>query len=221
MPGELQPLGRAFFPLISAVAGGLRAALADEQVERIAAWFDLVALWNAKIDLTAARSAEELSDLMLADALVLARHERPRATILDVGSGAGAPGMALYLARPDLALTLVEPVQKRVAFLRTVAGRVGVSSPQGGAVRVVRGRGDDWVGKQPPFDCAVARATLAPVEWLKLGMRLVGSAGAVWVLLAREPPPVLPGLRIDVDESYRWPLTGVARRALRYVSVAP
>jgi len=219
MPGELKPLGAGFFPLISAVARGLQAKLGDDVVARIASWFDLIAVWNAKIDLTAARSAEELSDLMLADALVLARHERHGASVVDVGSGAGGPGVALYLARPDLAVTLVESLQKRVSFLRTVAGHLGASGSRG-ALGIVRGRGEDLAREGPSFTAAVSRATLAPVEWLALGARLVGPAGAVWVLLAREPPPSLAGFRIDIDERYQWPLTGVDRRALRYVSSA-
>src|SRR4051812_30661419 len=115
MPGALKPLGVGFSPLISAVARGLEISLSDEMVAHVAAWLDLVATWNAKVDLTAARTTEELVDLMLADGLVLARHEKAGKNVVDVGSGAGGPGLALYLARPDLALTLVEPLQKRVS----------------------------------------------------------------------------------------------------------
>ena len=119
MPAALKPLGAGFLPRISAVARGLGATLDDDASARIAAWFDLIATWNAKVDLTAARSADELADLMLADALVVARHEPRERAVVDVGSGAGGPGLALYLARPDLRVTLVEPLQKRVAFLRS------------------------------------------------------------------------------------------------------
>src|SRR5262245_57629553 len=98
MPGALKPLGAGFLPLISSVAGGLGGALEGEAVSRIASWLDLVATWNAKVDLTAARSPEELVDLMLADALVLARHEPSGRNVVDVGSGAGGPGLALHLA---------------------------------------------------------------------------------------------------------------------------
>src|SRR5262245_14872175 len=122
MPGALKPLGAGFVPLISAVAEGLGTAVAEDAAGRIAVWFDSIATWNAKFDLAAARHADELADLMLADALVLARHEREGGKVVDIGSGAGGPGLALTLVRPDLAVTLVEPREKRVAFLRTVAG---------------------------------------------------------------------------------------------------
>src|SRR5258706_10248738 len=123
MPGALKPLGAGFLPLISAVATGLAAAVDAAVAAQVADWLDLVATWNAKVDLTAARSPEELVDLMLADALVLARREPPGRNVVDVGSGAGGPGLALHFARPDLSLTLVEPLQKRVSFLRTGSGQ--------------------------------------------------------------------------------------------------
>jgi 16S rRNA (guanine527-N7)-methyltransferase len=213
MPGALKPLGAGFLPMISGVAGGLGAALDDETAGRLAAWFDLIATWNAKVDLTAARTSEELADLMLADALVLARHEPPDRRVVDVGSGAGGPGLALHLTRTDLAMTLVEPLQKRVSFLRTVAGALGTRA---GSLRVVRARGEDLPNSEPPFDTAVSRATLHPDEWLRLGERLVAPKGAIWVLLAREAPPDLAGWTVRIDERYTWPLTGVSRRALRY-----
>jgi len=199
--------------MISGVAGGLGAALDDETAGRLAAWFDLIATWNAKVDLTAARTSEELADLMLADALVLARHEPPDRRVVDVGSGAGGPGLALHLTRTDLAMTLVEPLQKRVSFLRTVAGALGTRA---GSLRVVRARGEDLpnsrtavrhggvAGHAPPRRMAPSRRTPRCAE------------GAIWVLLAREAPPDLAGWTVRIDERYTWPLTGASRRALRY-----
>jgi 16S rRNA (guanine527-N7)-methyltransferase len=216
MPGALKPLGAGFSPLISAAAQALEARLEDDVVARVATWLDLVVTWNAKVDLTAARSAEELVDLMLADALVLARHEKPGKNVVDVGSGAGGPGLALHLVRPDLAITLVEPLQKRVSFLRTVSGNLPPSA-EGGSLRIVRARADDLLRSGATFATAVSRATLPPEEWLRLAARLVVPEGGMWALLAREPPPKIAGWHTEIEEKYRWPLTGAERRALRYV----
>jgi 16S rRNA (guanine527-N7)-methyltransferase len=216
MPGALVPLGEGFRPLISAVLRDLGATADERAIAFIVTWLDVLATWNQKIDLTAARSAEELVDLMLADAVVLARHQSPSASIVDVGSGAGAPGLALGLLRPDLAVSLVEPLAKRVSFLRTVLGHFGARSEGAGALRVVRGKGEDLVTRREVFDSAVARAALPPPAWLKLGGRMVRPDGAVWVLLAREPAPEMKGWKIETEERYTWPLTGVERRALRY-----
>jgi 16S rRNA (guanine527-N7)-methyltransferase len=219
MPGGLVALGAGFRPLISAVLGGLEATLDEGAVAPIVTWLDLLATWNAKIDLTAARSAEELVDLMIADAVILARDEAPRAAVVDVGSGAGGPGLALALVRPDLAVTLVEPLTKRVSFLRTVLGHLDAPR-EGGRRRVLRSKGEEVAARGEVFDTAVARATLPPAAWLDLGGRLVKPEGAVWVLLARDPAPQADAWRIDREIEYRWPLTGVERRALRYRRVS-
>jgi len=216
MPGALAPRGEGFRPLIAKVTRDLGMAPDDRALSSIVIWLDLLARWNAKIDLTAARSAEELVDLMLADAVVLARHESPGAAVADVGSGAGGPGLALGLLRPDIAVTLIEPLAKRVAFLRTVLGHFGPAPSQANPLRVVRAKGEELVARGEIFDSAVARATLPPPAWLELGGRMVKPGGAVWILLAREPEPAANDWKIETEERYTWPLTGAPRRALRY-----
>lgn len=190
----------------------LGAAVDDAARRAICAWIALVSSWNARVDLTAARTDDELVDLMIADALVLASRAPQGARVVDVGTGAGAPGLPLSFARPDLALTLVEPKEKRVAFLRTAIGSIA----KGGARPAVeRGKGEDLLRRGPRFDVAISRATLAPERWIELGDALAPE-GDVWVLLAREAAPSLAGRVIADDVRYAWPLTGVDRRAVRY-----
>ncbi|AKT36941.1 16S rRNA (guanine(527)-N(7))-methyltransferase RsmG [Chondromyces crocatus] len=195
--------------------------------EGVSTWIGLVAAWNARIDLTAARNEDELVDLMLADAVVLAAHLPQGKRVVDVGTGAGAPGLAVALLRQDLALTLVEPLQKRVSFLRNTIGALlqsGALKPGAGrAPFVERGRGEEVARRAPAFDVAISRATLAPGRWLDMGAALTAGAAApeVWVLLAREEPPALTGWEVAEDLRYRWPLTGVERRAVRYLRRAP
>ena len=179
---------------------------------RLLGYLELVSTWNRKMDLTAARTEAELADLMLADTVVLSAHLPERARVVDVGSGAGAPGLPLALLRPDLHLTLVEPLQKRVSFLRTVVGSL-VSVPAE-RPRVLRAKGEEVRDEGQRFQVAVSRATLAPSAWLGLGAPL--ATDQVWVLLAKEEPPSLPGWAIRLDQRYRWPLTGAERRLVRY-----
>jgi len=198
--------------LVDRVADGLGAgaALDDAARARLAAWLEKLRQWNARIDLTAARTDDELGDLMLADALVLAPRIAPGARVVDVGTGAGAPGLALALARPDLRVTLVEPLGKRAAFLRTVLGEAGRAD-----VAIERARGDKLAGRRA-WDVAVSRATLPPTEWLALGVTLAAPGGDVWVLLANDAPPRDAGAALVEEVAYAWPLTGAARRAARY-----
>lgn len=200
-----EALARAIATLGADVRDDTRAALCD--------WLDGIVEWNARIDLTAARGDDELVDLMVADALVLSSHVPDGARVVDVGSGAGAPGLSLAILRPDLDLTLVEPLDKRVAFLRTRVG--ALARPPERRPRVVRGRAEAVVAQGKTFDVALSRATLPPPEWLALGARLAPQ-GAVWVLLAQGDAPSLGNWSIADDVRYRWPLTAASRRAVRY-----
>ncbi len=197
-------------PLIARAAAGLDADPADATLGAIGVWLERLQEWNARIDLTAARSPEELVDLMLADAVVLAARIPQGARIVDVGTGAGAPGLALALLRSDLRVTLVEPLAKRTSFLRTVLGALSRTD-----VAIERARGDAVAGRRA-WDVAVSRATLAPPAWLDLGTTLAAPGGVVWVLLAKDAPPLHPRVEIEADHAYAWPLTGAERRAVAY-----
>jgi 16S rRNA (guanine527-N7)-methyltransferase len=175
----------------------------------LARWLELLCEWNERIDLTAARTGGELVDLMLADAQVLSAHLPSGARVVDVGTGAGAPGLALALMRPDLAVTLCEPLAKRASFLRTVIGSVGRTD-----VTLIAKRGEEL--PLASWDEALARATLPPEEWLALGAKLVRPGGGVWVLLASGEAPAREGATVTLDERYDWAETKVARRAVRY-----
>jgi 16S rRNA (guanine527-N7)-methyltransferase len=207
MPAKTGTLG----PRIEQAAAALGATLDDRSREHVATWLGLLQQWNARIDLTAARTDDELVDLMLADALVLAPRLPADARVVDVGTGAGAPGLALALLRPDLRMTLVEPVGKRAAFLRTVVGAVGRAD-----VAIERVRGEVLEGRRA-WDVAVSRATLGPKAWLDLAVTLAGPGASAWVLLAKDEAPAHPRATLEDDLAYTWPLTGAARRAVRYV----
>jgi 16S rRNA (guanine527-N7)-methyltransferase len=181
--------------------------LSDDARRHARAWLDLVAQWNAKLDLTAAKTPEDLVELGLADALVLAAHLPQGARVVDVGTGMGAPGLPLAFARPDLTVTLCEPMQKRIAFLRTVLGTTGRTD-----VTLVHGRGEGLA--HGAWDVAISRATLAPEAWLALGAELVVPGGEVWVLLAKDAPPSAPGATLANEHAYAW--GAVPRRAVRY-----
>ena len=196
--------------LVDRVASALAASLDETARERLGAWLERLAEWNERMDLTAARTPEELADLMLADAFVLAARIAEGARVVDVGTGAGAPGLALALVRPDLRVTLVEPLGKRAAFLRTVLGEAGRSD-----VAIERVRGEKLAGKRA-WDVAVSRATLPPPKWLALGVTLVAPGGDVWVLLAGDEAPENAAATRGQSVAYTWPLTGVSRRAVQY-----
>jgi 16S rRNA (guanine527-N7)-methyltransferase len=172
-----------------------------------ARYLDELVEWNRRTDLTAARTPEELVDLTVVDARVLAAACPDDAKWVDVGTGAGAPGLVLAMMLPAATFHLVEPRDKRVAFLRSAIGKLSVTN-----ATVLRGR-SDALGPHSA-DIAVSRATLPPQEWLREGVRI--AKASVWVLLAKDEPPSDAALSVAEDLFYEWPLTHVPRRAVRY-----
>lgn len=167
-------------------------------VAGLAGWLTLVRKWNAKIDLTAAKTDAELAELGVLDAAhASTRIAAAGGTVVDVGTGFGAPGLALSVLRPDLTVRLVEPLGKRATFLRTVLGSLGLV----GRVAVIESKGEDVVARGEIFGAAISRATLAPADWLALGDRLT-PAGEVVVLLARDEPPAVPNRALSWELHY-------------------
>jgi 16S rRNA (guanine527-N7)-methyltransferase len=198
------------------VACSLKVPLPRAAEEHLVLWLERLVEWNTRVDMTAARDPSEFVDLMVADAMVLSEQVPTGAKVIDVGTGAGAPGLALAFLRPDLAVTLVEPLAKRSAFLRTVVGvtgRLDVAIEGNSGEVVAQVRGQSW-------DVGLARATLPPADWLALAPLLLVPGGSAWLFLARDVPPTVPGMHLAGSLTYAWPLTGAERRLVRYTKDA-
>lgn len=96
--------------------------------------------------------------------------------VADIGSGAGLPGLVLAIARPDVEWVLIEPMERRVAWLTEQAGELGLDN-----VEVVRARGEEWKGGAV-FDAVTARAVSALRTLLPLTAPLVRDGGEVILL---------------------------------------
>ncbi|HYW38698.1 MAG TPA: 16S rRNA (guanine(527)-N(7))-methyltransferase RsmG [Terriglobales bacterium] len=101
--------------------------LAPPQLDQISTYIDLLLRWNARINLTAIRSPDEIVARHFGESFFLARHLFPKSVaphpprVLDIGSGAGFPALPLKIWAPHIHLTLVESNHKKAAFLREVA----------------------------------------------------------------------------------------------------
>ena len=103
----------------------------------------------------------------------------PGAKVCDVGSGAGLPGVALAIARPDISMILIEPLERRICWLEEVVADLGLSN-----VEVRRARAEQLVGTLDA-DFVTARAVSALVQLAGLTMPLVGKRGTVLAIKGR------------------------------------
>lgn len=191
---------------IEELYGALGQGAPTPPVETWLRFAQLVEVWNARLNLTGARDARALAEVLFADALVLSevRFLPDSAHFIDVGAGAGAPAIPLLTLRPDLRATLVEPLRKRVAFLRSASGTLDLVD----RCRIDERKLDDEPVVGAPFDVAISRATFAPDEWLR---RAAPLSDRVIVMVAADPLPELPSAALIEERRYELPFSGAPR----------
>ena len=205
-------------PTSDRIAEGARALDLDAPPELCAALARYAALllrWNERVNLLARGvGPDEIVERHLLDSLALLRLVRPTGHLLDVGSGAGLPGVPLRLAAPGASVTLLEPRAKRAAFLRTAARELSLPDL---AVREGRLEG---LAPDERFELLVSRATFAPSEWVGRAAPLRAAGGRVVVMLAdADPAPIraaaaAQGLAVVAEDAFTLPWSGAPRRNL-------
>ncbi|GAA3001376.1 16S rRNA (guanine(527)-N(7))-methyltransferase RsmG [Streptosporangium longisporum] len=117
------------------------------------------------------REVPRLWDRHLLNCAVVAEVVRPGVSLVDIGSGAGLPGLVLAIVRPDITVTLLEPLLRRTVFLEEC-----MMSLKLGNVEVLRGRAEEFAGKRE-FDVASARAVAPLGRLLKWSLPLLREGG--------------------------------------------
>ena len=155
----------------------LKAALpqVDEQaLDRFEIYQRLLAEWNERMNLTAITDPGEVAQKHFADSLAALPYLKPGMQVVDVGTGAGFPGVPLLIMEPRLTLTLADSLQKRLTFLDALLQELGLSAA------LVHGRAED-LGQnrlyRERFDAAVSRAVASLPVLLELTTPFVKVGG--------------------------------------------
>lgn len=166
------------------LAEGLSAmglALPDGAARRLAAYLDLIAKWNRVHNLTAVREPAQMVTLHVLDSLTLLAHLANAKTLLDVGTGAGLPGIPLAIARPELRVTLLDSSHKKASFLTQAKAELGLDN-----VEVACERVEQWKPGRS-FDAVVSRAFSDLADFVAQARHLVAPGGAMLAMKGVHP----------------------------------
>ena len=197
-------------------AAQLGLAMDVAGVERLLVYLAELMKWSRRVNLIARDTPQaQVVETHFLDSLTLLPFldGAGEVHLLDVGSGAGFPGLALACVRPDARFTLCEPRQKRVSFLRHVVRTLGLANVEVVAERV-EAHLADWPGR---FTHITSRAVAEPAAFLPLVRPLVTPATRVLLMLARAEG--LAGIdrlvsgpwRVDAEHRFVLPFSGAPR----------
>jgi len=169
--------------------------LDEMRLAAISKYIDLLIKWNARINLTAIRAPEEIVQRHFGESLFVASHilaEKSVKTAIDLGSGAGFPGVPFALLAPEVEITLVESSQKKSTFLKELIYLLGLKN-----VKVFGGRAESY---SQTADLVMLRAVEKFGEALPLALKLISPGGRLAVLIGTSQI----GLARELLREVRW-----------------
>lgn len=136
----------------------LNISLSDKQIDQFLTYYEMLIEWNEVMNLTAITDYDEVMKKHFIDSISInkAYDLNRNISLIDVGTGAGFPGLALKMAYPDLKVTLLDSLNKRINFLDAVIDKLGLTG-----VETIHGRAEDFAkpGKlREQYDVCVSRA---------------------------------------------------------------
>ena len=168
-------------------AAGLEVPL--EAQKKLISYLDLLEKWNKVHNLTAVRDAGEMVTLHLLDSLAVLPYIHAK-SLLDVGSGAGLPGVVLAICLPDLQVSTIDSVQKKTSFMRQVKAELQLNNLQ-----VISGRVEQFKS-DAKFDVIISRAFSDLCLFVKLTRHLLSTRGQWLAMKGVYPASELDALKL-------------------------
>ncbi len=149
----------------------LKVDLTEEKLEKLNKFYNLLIEWNKKINLTRIEEEEEVYLKHFYDSLTIAKvvDLSEIKTLCDIGTGAGFPGIVLKIFYPNLKITLIDSLQKRVNYLNEIIKDLGLDN-----IEAIHVRGEDYKGQ---YDVVTSRAVANIEKLLGYTMHLVSPTG--------------------------------------------
>jgi 16S rRNA (guanine527-N7)-methyltransferase len=200
---------QAFRPTLLSAAQELGVALSDAQADALLCYLDLIQKWTKVYNLTAVRDPKEMLTHHLLDSLAaipplrraLAQASLPAgqgARLLDVGAGAGLPGVVIAICCPEVDVSCVDTVAKKAAFIQQVA--VSLKLPN---LRGVHARVENLEG---PFDVVTSRAFASLVDFTTWSRQALGPQSVWLAMKGKHPAEEIAALPASVQVFHVEPL---------------
>jgi 16S rRNA (guanine527-N7)-methyltransferase len=189
--------------------------LPSEAQARLLAYTTELLKWNEKVSLTAITRPDEVVEKHLLDSLAVIP-ELTASSLLDLGAGAGLPGIPLAVALPSLHCTLVDAVAKKVSFMKAGAVKAGVET----RVRAIHARAEGNAEKEglPHVECVISRAFMDVGPFLLLARHYLLPGGRVVTMLGQPPAEETlqknaeaAGLKLISRRTFTLPFSGDPR----------
>lgn len=184
------------------------------QVERFFVYMEELRKWNKKINLTSIDDEREIVVRHFLDSLSLSRFVHGGESLLDMGSGAGFPGLALKIANPALVVTLMDKVEKKAVFMRHIIRTLELEG-----IDVVSARADDkgvLAELEGSFDVVVSRAFSALDDFLTLALPYTKRGARIIAVKG----PSSPALTQEVEAALkREDFAGLTLKGAREIAI--
>ena len=161
-------------------------ALTGTQLDQLDAFARILVDYNQKVNLTAITDPEGIEDKHFLDSLLFASQPEVAGKMVDVGAGAGFPGIVTKIYKPELELTLMEPTGKRVEFLKYACAQLGLTGVEFAKERAEEAARKVW---REQFDLAWAASTKRPAPCICRGAIPALSSSAKRFRKLRQPTP--------------------------------
>ncbi|MDA8389419.1 MAG: 16S rRNA (guanine(527)-N(7))-methyltransferase RsmG [Gammaproteobacteria bacterium] len=197
---------------LKAGIGALGLALPDGAEESLLAYLELLGRWNRVFNLTAVRETEDMVTRHLLDSLAVLPH-LPAGTLIDVGSGAGLPGIPIAIADPSRPVTLLDRSHKRIGFLTEAVARLGLKH-----VALVCARAEEHRPPRP-YDIVITRAFASLADAAASTRHLLAVNGVALAMKGALPTEEMAQLPGDAAIRAVYPLTVPGLNARRHLVV--
>jgi len=172
--------------LASGIAS-LNLSVTDEKIDQLLGFIKLIEKWNKAYNLTAIRDREEMARLHILDSLAIAPHVEGK-RVIDIGTGAGLPGIPLAICLPEIDFTLLDSNAKKTRFVQQVVLELKLKN-----VEVLHSRVENY-HPEKTYDAVLTRAFAGLSDIVKLTAHLLAKDGVLLAMKGQNPDAELAGI---------------------------